>query len=408
MKLLRCALGTAMVVAAFGVAAAEPDKKILERAQHYQADALKLLERLVNINSGTGHEEGLRAVGAIATEELNKLGAAVETVAVVKPSVGDNIVATLNGTGKARILLMAHMDTVFAQGTAVARPFRIEGGRAYGPGVSDNKGGIVSAIHVLKILRDLNFKNYARITVLLNSNEETGSRGTRALIEKLAKEHDVTLNLESGRLGDGIVIWRKGSAKLTIEVKGRAAHAGSQPEQGRNAAMELAHQVLQVAKLGNPNKQTTVNITVLNSGDRANVIPDLAVATADVRALLNEEFDRVEREAAALAKNNKLIPNTEVTTRLDRSFPIMPKNAQTDALAKMAQSIYAELGKTLKLEGSGGAADSSLAAGVFKPALDGLSVIGANAHTDREFAEIASIIPRFYLLTRMIVELSAK
>ena len=86
----------------------------------------------------------------------------------------------------------------------------------------------------------------------------------------------------------------------------------------------------------------------------------------------------------------------------------MPKNAQTDALAKMAQSIYAELGKTLKLEGSGGAADSSLAAGVFKPALDGLSVIGANAHTDREFAEIASIIPRFYLLTRMIVELSAK
>ena len=408
MKLLRCALGTAMVVAAFGVAAAEPDKKILERAQHYQADALKLLERLVNIDSGTGHEEGLRAVGAIATEELNKLGAAVETVAVVKPSVGDNIVATLNGTGKARILLMAHMDTVFAQGTAVARPFRIEGGRAYGPGVSDNKGGIVSAIHVLKILRDLNFKNYARITVLLNSNEETGSRGTRALIEKLAKEHDVTLNLESGRLGDGIVIWRKGSAKLTIEVKGRAAHAGSQPEQGRNAAMELAHQVLQVAKLGNPNKQTTVNITVLNSGDRANVIPDLAVATADVRALLNEEFDRVEREAAALAKNNKLIPNTEVTTRLDRSFPIMPKNAQTDALAKMAQSIYAELGKTLKLEGSGGAADSSLAAGVFKPALDGLSVIGANAHTDREFAEIASIIPRFYLLTRMIVELSAK
>ena len=408
MKLLRCALGTAMVVAAFGVAAAEPDKKILERAQHYQADALKLLERLVNIDSGTGHEEGLRAVGAIATEELNKLGAAVETVPVVKPSVGDNIVATLNGTGKARILLMAHMDTVFAQGTAVARPFRIEGGRAYGPGVSDNKGGIVSAIHVLKILRDLNFKNYARITVLLNSNEETGSRGTRALIEKLAKEHDVTLNLESGRLGDGIVIWRKGSAKLTIEVKGRAAHAGSQPEQGRNAAMELAHQVLQVAKLGNPDKQTTVNITVLNSGDRANVIPDLAVATADVRALLNEEFDRVEREAAALAKNNKLIPNTEVTTRLDRSFPIMPKNAQTDALAKMAQSIYAELGKTLKLEGSGGAADSSLAAGVFKPALDGLSIIGANAHTDREFAEIASIIPRFYLLTRMIVELSAK
>jgi glutamate carboxypeptidase len=322
-----------------------------------------------------------------------------------KPAVGDNIVATLTGTGKGRILLMAHTDTVFAKGTAAARPFRITEGRAYGPGVSDDKGGIVAAVHVLKILRDLNFKDYARITVLLNTNEETGSRGTRALIEKLAKEHDVSLNLEAGRAGDGIVIWRKGSARLTIEVKGRAAHAGGSPEAGRNAAMELANQVLQVAKLGNPEKQTTVNVTVLQSGDRSNVIPDLAVAQADVRALVSEEFDRVEREAAAIARNNKLIPDTEVTATLVRSFPIMPQNAQTDALARMAQSIYGELGKTLKLEGSGGAADSSFAAGVFKPALDGLGIIGGNAHTDREYAEIASIPPRFYLLTRMVMEL---
>ena len=109
----------------------------------------------------------------------------------------------------------------------------------------------------------------------------------------------------------------------------------------------------------------------------------------------------------AIAKNNKLIPDTEVTATLVRSFPIMPQNAQTDALAKMAQSIYGELGKTLQLVGSGGAADSSLAAGVFKPALDGLGIIGGNAHTDREFAEIASISPRFYLLTRMVMELGA-
>ena len=387
-----------------GSVSAEPNKPILDRARHYEADALKLLERLVNIDSGTGYADGLVQIGAIAVEELRQLGADIE-ILPAKPAVGDNIVATFKGIGKGRILLMAHTATVFAQGTAAKRPFRIDGERAYGPGVSDDKGGIVTAIAVLKILQDLNFREYDRITLLLNTNEETGSRGSRALIERLAREHDVTLNLESGRAGDGIVIWRKGSARLTIEVKGRAAHAGGAPEQGRNAAMELANQVLQVAKLGDAAKQTTVNVTVLQSGDRSNVIPDLAVAHADVRALMSEEFDRVEREATAIAKNGKVIPDTEVTAILNRSFPVMPQNAKTDALAKMAQSIYGELGKTLKLEGSGGAADSSFAAGVFKPALDGLSIVGGNAHTDREYIELASIPPRFYLLTRMIVEL---
>lgn len=394
----------AMLACALGPAAAQPDRQILDRAQHHQADALRLLERLVNIDSGTGQAEGLVEVNAIAVDELRKLGAEIE-ILPARPAVGDNIVASFTGTGKGRILLMAHTDTVFARGTAKARPFRIDGGRAYGPGVADDKGGIVAAIAVLKILQDLKFQDYGRITLLLNSNEETGSRGTRTLIERLAREHDVTLNLEGGRPGDGIVIWRKGSARLVVEVKGRAAHAGVAPEQGRNAAIELANQVLQIAKLGNAEKQTTVNVTVLQSGDRSNVIPDLAVAHADVRALVGDEFDRVEREAAAIAKNGRIVHDTEVTTTLTRSFPIMPQNAQTDALARLAQSIYGELGRTLKLEGSGGAADSSFAAGVFKPALDGLSIVGGNAHTDREYIELASIPPRFYLLTRMIMEL---
>ncbi len=402
--MIRPAAAAAALAIACAPTLAEPNKQILDRARHYQIDALKLLERLVNIDSGTGYADGLVQVGAIAVEELRQLGADIE-ILPAKPAVGDNIVATFKGTGKGRILLMAHTDTVFAQGTAAKRPFRIDGERAYGPGVSDDKGGIVTAIAVLKILQDLKFREYDRITLLLNTNEETGSRGSRALIERLASEHDVTLNLESGRASDGIVIWRKGSARLTIEVKGRAAHAGGSPEQGRNAAMELANQVLQVAMLGNAAKQTTVNVTVLQSGDRSNVIPDLAVAHADVRALVSEEFDRVEREATAIAKNGKVIRDTEVTATLNRSFPVMPQNAKTDALAKMAQSVYGELGKTLKLEGSGGAADSSFAAGVFKPALDGLSIVGGNAHTDREYIELASIPPRFYLLTRMIMEL---
>jgi len=386
--------------------AAEAVKPILDSAEKHKPGAIKLWERLVNIDSGTGDAEGMKAVGAIAIEELKKLGAAVETVSSA-PAAGDNIVATFNGTGKGKVLLMAHMDTVFAKGAAAARPFRIERGRAYGPGVSDDKAGIVVAIAVLNILQDMKFKDYARITVFLNTNEETGSRGSRALIEKLAKEHDVTLNLEAGRIGDGITIWRKGSGTIKVEVRGRASHAGASPELGRNAVMELAHQMLQLTKLADARKGTTVNFTVIKGGDRKNIIPDFAEADADVRAVVTDEFDRVERELAA-AIRNKLIADTEVKATLIRTFPPMPQNAQIDALAAMAQRIYGEIGRRLNLEGSGGAADSSLAAGVFRPTLDGLSLVGGNAHTDREYAEVDSMVPRFYLLTRMVMELSRK
>jgi glutamate carboxypeptidase len=384
--------------------AAEAVKPILDSAEKHKPGAIKLWERMVNIDSGTGDAEGMKAVGDIAIEELKKLGATIETVSSA-PAAGDNIVATFTGTGKGKVLLMAHMDTVFAKGAAAARPFRIEGGRAYGPGVSDDKAGIVVAIGVLNILQDLKFKDYARLTVFLNTNEETGSRGSRALIEKLAKEHDATLNLEAGRSGDGITVWRKGSGTIKLEVKGRGSHAGVAPELGRNAVMELAHQMLQLSKLANAQKGTTINFTVIKGGDRKNIIPDFAEADADVRAVVTEEFDRVERELAT-AVRNKLIPDTEVKVTLIRSFPPMPQNAQIDALAAMAQRIYGEIGRKLNLGGSGGAADSSLAAGVFRPTLDGLSLVGGNAHTDREYAEVDSMVPRFYLLTRMVMELS--
>jgi glutamate carboxypeptidase len=406
MALRAIGLGFAAWLSAAPAFAAEAVKPILDSAEKHKPDAIKLWERLVNIDSGTGDGEGLKAVGAVAIEELRKLGASIETVSSA-PAAGDNIVATLTGAGKGTVLLMAHMDTVFAKGAAAARPFRIDGNRAYGPGVSDDKAGIVTGITALKILDELEFKDYARITFMLNTNEETGSRGSRTLIEKLAKEHNVTLNLEAGRAGDGITIWRKGSGTIKVEVKGHTSHAGASPELGRNAVMELAHQMLQLSKLANAEKGTTINFTVIKGGDRKNIIPDYAEADADIRAVVAEEFDRVERDLAVAIKN-KLIADTEVMATMTRTFPVMPQNAQIDALAAMAQRIYGEIGKTLQLGGSGGAADSSLAAGVFKPTLDGLSLVGGNAHTDREFAEVDSMVPRFYLLTRMVMELGPK
>lgn len=400
---------TLAIVAAFAfnasaLAANSVDKDLYQRAVATKPELIKLLEHLVNIDSGTGSEKGLDLVGAKVSDELNKIGMHVE-LSSAAPAVGHNLVATLHGKGTRKILLMAHMDTVFADGAAAARPFTIKGERAYGPGVVDDKGGIVTAIYALKLLQQIKFTDFATITLLINSNEETASKGTHVLIETLAKQHDVTLSLEGGRPADGLVVWRKGSGQLLIDVKGKAAHAGLAPETGRNAAMEAAHQMLQMATLGDSAKQTTVNFTVFHSGDRTNVIPDVATVQGDLRVREASEFDRVEKEMARLAIN-KLIPEAQVTTRVTRGMPPMPVSAATDALAARAQAVYAELGLKLTLEGSGGAGDANFASAAGASTLDGFGLVGGKFHTEDEYVELNSITPRLYLLARMIVELS--
>lgn len=401
--LLAATLALSFAAPAYSV---EPHKPIQAQAEQYKGEALKLLERLVNIDSGSGYEPGLTQVRDIAVDELKQLGFSIELVPD-KAANNSHVVATLKGTGKARILLMAHMDTVFKEGSAAERPFHIKDGRAYGPGVMDDKGGIVAGIYALKVLKDQGFKDYAQITFLLDASEETGSEAASELIRNTAKGHDVTLNLEPGRPADGLVVWRKGSATAVVEVKGKAAHAGVAPELGRNAAMEAAHQILQLGKLGDEEKKTTINFTVLKAGDRTNVIPDQATAKADVRAALPEEFDRIEKDLVRVSAN-KLIPETEVKTSLQRGLPPMPQTAESDKLVAIAQGIYAELGKKLTIEGSGGAADASLSAGVGTPTLDGFGIVGGNIHTAQEYAEVESVVPRVYLLGRMIMELSKR
>ena len=403
-RLVVLASGMAGAAAAAEAAAGanKPDQALLAKAEQARPEALKLLERLVNIDSGTFNGPGLDRVGAIAQEELKRLGAQVETFPAA-PALSRNIQATFTGSGKGRILLVAHLDTVFADGAAAARPFRIEGARAYGPGIMDDKGGIVIALAALKILKQSGDTGYGKITVLLNTNEETGSHGTRALMEKLSKEHDVALNLEPGRPADGLVVVRKGSGEISLEVTGKAAHAGVAPDSGRNAAMEAAHQMLQLSKLADPGKQTTVNFTVIKSGERSNVIPDLATAQADVRVAVPEEFDRVEQDLARISAN-RLIPDTKVSAKLRRGFPPMPKSPVTDGVAAKAQAVYGELGRKLTLESSGGAADSSLTYAAGVPTIDGLGIVGGAIHTPEEYAEVESIAPRVYLLARLIQE----
>ncbi|KYZ75794.1 hypothetical protein AXX12_11385 [Anaerosporomusa subterranea] len=366
------------------------------------------LAAFVNIDSGSTYEPGLKKYQGLLIERLKELGAEVEYQEVAKPQAGYNIVATFRGTGKGTALLLAHADTVWAAGTAEKRPFRIDGDKAYGPGVSDEKGGMTLVLHALSLLKEMNFQDYDRITFVINPDEEKSSLMSREVIMQQAKLHKYALSVEPGIPGDAVMNWRKGIGRLTMEVSGRNAHAGIEPEKGRNATVELAHQIVQLSNLGNAEKMTTVNWTLLDKTKTpVNVIPDYAWAQADIRVMYPEEYDRIMSDAQKIAAST-LIPDTKIKFDLFRGRPPFSKNDKTDALVASMQKIYAdELGMTLKVEGSGGGSDANYAAIVGAIAVDGLGIVGGNDHNPDEYIELNSVVPRLYLLTRTLMDIGS-
>ncbi|MFN9833589.1 MAG: glutamate carboxypeptidase [Phenylobacterium sp.] len=404
-------LGLALVVATAAVAPAmagpRRDEGLWKAAEAARPEQLTLLETLVNIDSGTGDVEGGRRVLDVLALRLEALGARVERVPAEIPGLPDNLVATLKGKGKAKILMIGHIDTVFEPGTAARWPYSVSGDRATGPGVGDEKGGVIQAVVALEILTARGFRNYDTLTLLLETSEERGSPGTRALIDRLVKSHEVELNLEPGDAPDKVTVWRKGSSTFNIDVKGRPAHAGVAPQNGRNAATELVHQLAAVETLPKSGDGLTANLTILQAGSRYNIIPENARAQINVRIRDKADLDRVQALLEESARNTK-VPDTKVTVSRENSFPPLPDNPHTEALAGRAKAIYAELGRELGTGGNGGASESALAHEAGTPALDGLGPVGGDFHTDKEWIDLTTITPRTYLLMRMIQDLSAR
>lgn len=399
------ALCVASAAAGQAAARATPkDLRVWTAAERARPEQLKLLETMVNIDSGTGDVEGGRKIAALLIPRLQALGMAVETVPAEAPGLPENIVATLKGTGRGRILLIGHIDTVFGPGTAAKRPFRVVGDRAMGPGVADEKGGVAEGLHALQILRDVGFKDFAKIVFLMETSEERGSPGTRALIARLVKDADVELNLEPGDPPDVLTVWRKGSSNFTINVKGRAAHAGVAPQDGRNAALELIHQLRALEPFPRSGEGLTANLTLMSAGSRYNIIPEDASATINVRVRGTADADQVARALETSAATT-VIPDTKVTVRRETSYPPLPSNPATDALADRAEAIYAGLGLKIARGGNGGASESALAIDAGVPALDGLGPVGGGFHSDDEHLDLKSVTPRLYLLTKLIMEL---
>ena len=364
---------------------------LLKKAEAEQKPYLATVEQLVNVDTGTGQEPGLKTVSALLIERLKALGAKVET-SPASPSAGDNIVGTFKGTGKKSFLLMVHYDTVFLPGTAAKRPFKVDGERAYGPGVADAKGGVAMILHSLKLLQDDKFDGFGTLTVLFNPDEETGSAGSKKIIAELARQHDYVFSYEPPDK-DAVTVATNGINGVMLEVKGKSSHAGSAPEEGRNAAMELAHQMLQLKDLGDSAKGTTVNWTMVRAGDKRNIIPSSASAEADMRYSDLSESDRVLADAQRLVQK-KLIDDTEVTVRLEKGRPPLAKNAASEQLAKEAQVLYARIDRKIEAIAMRFGTDAGYAyvPGSDKPAvLETMGVVGAGLHADDEYIELSSL-----------------
>jgi glutamate carboxypeptidase len=359
---------------------------------------------VVDIDSGTGDADGGRKVMAVLAPRLKALGMTIEAVPAEAPSLPDNTVATLRGSGRLRILLIGHIDTVFPPGTVAKWQFSNDGTRLHGPGVGDEKGGVVEGVEALELLKAAGFHDYASVTFLIETSEERGSPGTRKLIDKLLGDADVELNLEPGDAPDKVTVWRKGSTVFTIDVAGKAAHAGVAPQDGRNAAVELLHQLQGYDRFPHYGEGLTVNLTLMSAGTRNNIIPDHATASFSVRPRAPEQADAVERQLNDMAKT-VAVPGTTVKIIREAAYPPLPNNPATDALAARAAKLYAATGRVLGTGGNGGASESALAAAKGVPALDGLGPVGGGFHSTDEFVELATVTPRLYLLAALIRDL---
>lgn len=299
-----------------------------------------------------------------------------------------------------QILVLCHMDTVWPVGEIARRPFRIEAGRAYGPGVFDMKGGIVLGYYAVKIIRELALPTKLRTVFLFTSDEEVQSHTSREMIEYEAKRSKYVLCLEPSSSPSGSVkTSRKGVATFTMEIVGKATHAGIEPEKGVSAVQELANQILKLHSLTDYEKGTTVNVGVVSGGSRPNVVAASARAMIDLRFSTVEEGERMARIIRGLASS---LPGASVSVSGGIDRPTMVRSPQIVALYSRARDIAAGLGFRLDETSSGGASDGNFTAALGIPTLDGLGPVGDGAHTTSEYVVLDSFPPRTALVAELL------
>jgi glutamate carboxypeptidase len=393
---------------ASGANAQARDQALYASALAEQSAVIATLERLVNIETGTGDAKGLAEMGLLLERELRAMGAAVERYPALAGVVGDNIVGTLKGSGTRKILLMAHMDTVYPRGTLAKAPFRIAGNQAFGPGVADAKGGVAVILHSLRVLKQRGFNDYGEIKVLFNTDEELGSFGSRDLIQALARESDAVLSFEPNRSeGEMMLLGTSGAANIKAIIKGKAAHSGVNPEAGVNAMVEAADFMLRTLDLDNIEKSFRFNWTIGTGGKVHNVIPSEAMIEANVRYIKPEQLTEVMKTLEARAAKPRLT-GASIELSLFMRRPAFVADAGSRRLIDKAINIYKEVGPTMFLVPvTGGGTDAATAAVTGKPVVESLGLPGYGYHSNEaEYVLVDAIPRRLYLASRMIMDIS--
>ena len=411
---------TLMSAPAHAQLARSPDAAVQAAAAAQRQPLLASLKEFVDIETGSRDHEGITQATELLGSKLRALGGQVQFIEPLEATnyrmmdtpekIGRMVKATFTGTGSKRIMLIAHIDTVYPKGMAAKQPFRIEGDKAYGLGISDDKQGVAMVVHVVAMLKALNFNEYGVLTVLVNGDEEISSPGSRAELIKAGGEHDAVLSFEATRTNsDKLSLATSGIASVELKVEGRASHAGAAPERGVNALYELSHQIMQMRDLSQNDKGLKLNWTVAQSGTNRNVIPAYATAQADVRVLRVADYDGIEATVREKAKK-QLLPDAKVTVNFERRRPPLEATAANRKLAAHAQTIYGELGRKLEVDDQpeGGGTDAAFAALKTQAAVvERFGLQGFGGHSaDNEYVLLETVEARLYLAARVVMDVA--
>jgi len=402
------------LVSAMSAASAAPDEQLKAAAEKAKPALIGTLHDMVMIESGSSDVEGLKKMADFTEARLKALGATTERRKTTRGVGADMVIGTFEGTGKRKLMLIAHIDTVYQPGILKTEPYHVDGDLIYGPGIADDKSGVAVILHSLQILKDMGWRDYAKLTVSFNPDEEVGSIGSGEIISDLADQHDVVLSCEPtavrpGAAHESLRLGASGTATGMLEVTGRASHAGGAPDRGRNALIELAYQLLQTKDVAKSIPGTQLNWTTAKAGTVRNQIPEKAVAGADIRLTIPDGIAKLQAAIDEKIKDH-LVPDTEVKMTIEPGRPSFVASERGRALAEEGKAIYAEIDRPLDIIGmTGGATDAGYANRNGKAVVvESFGLAGSNMHAHEEYIDTVSIVPRLYLMTRMLIEQGKK
>ncbi|EEX94514.1 carboxypeptidase G2 [Vibrio orientalis CIP 102891 = ATCC 33934] len=367
-------------------------------------DYLQELRPLIDVDCGTYTVDGITFIADQFEAKFAELaGWQVKRIDCGKAGVGLEI-RNKPEAEQIDVMLIGHMDTVFPVGTAELRPMTTDAEKAYGPGVSDMKSGLLNVVYAMRNL-DQTVLDKLSICICMNPDEETGSLDSVEWIQATAKQAKNVLVAEAARADGGLVKARKGMARYKLTFSGVAAHAGNEPENGRSAITEMANWIIAINAMTNFESGTTLNVGIVSGGAGANIVPEHAEAIVDVRFWSNAEYDDVDTELNGLTQR-PFIDGVSIQLEREAYKPSMVPSEQTESLMALVEQAVEELSIDINWKEVGGGSDANNTAILGVPTLDGLGPIGAGFHSDQEYLLLESIEPRIKMLMRVLEKLA--